>query len=415
MTDVAQHARLSRLQHWPEIVILGLGVTLCCAFGLITPYLLAVVGIILFVKQALQRELVTAYRETTALIFLAAWVVLAACYTITARQPADVALAFNFVMLLLYAPMRHELTRWARPGNARLVANLASAGVLVALAVALFQIVVLGQPRADNILFGAILLANTAILLGFLALIGVMTEGRYRWGYSAMPLVAVMIASMTGSRGPLVAILPLIAVATVAIARRHRIGFLKATAGGMLYAALCAAIVFLAPTRSISILSAIGDVAAQERVRDFTTQIRLDLYWAGYQAFLEQPIFGHGWARLMSAAWPYLPADKSPYIVLPQLHNDVVNFAVAAGVIGVGIYLALLTAPLFGVTRSPRDSQFNVRIYGVVVLVVAFACDGLTDLMLGFEFHTAFFATLVAILIGYCRDQTALNWPGPKT
>jgi len=408
VTDVAQHARLSQLQHWPEIIILGLGLVFCCAFGLITPYLLAVVGIILFVKQLLQRELLDAYREPTALIFLGAWGLLLVCYAISAKRPADVVLAFNVVMLLLYAPMRQELTRWARPTNARLVANLASAGVVVALGVALFQIVVLGQPRADNILFGAILLANTAILLGFLALIGVMTEGRNRWAYLAMPLVATMIASMTGSRGPLVAVLPLIGIATVAIARKHRLGPVQAAVGGVLYAALCAGIVFLAPTRSGSILSAIGDVAAAAGVRDFTTQIRLDLYWAGYQAFLERPIFGHGWARLMSAAWPYLPADKAPYLGLPQLHNDVINFAVAAGVVGVGIYFTILAAPIIGVLRrSPRDGQFDVRLYGVLVLVVGYVFDGLTDLMLGFEFHTAFYATLVAILLGYCRDQAS--------
>ena len=78
---------------------------------------------------------------------------------------------------------------------------------------------------------------------------------------------------------------------------------------------------------------------------------------------------------------------------------------IRAGVIGVGIYITLLAAPLIGVVRSPRDTQFNVRLYGVVVLVVAYLCDGLTDLMLGFEFHTALYATLIAILFGYCRDR----------
>ena len=97
MTDVAQHARLSRLQHWPEIVILGLGLVFCCAFGLITPYLLAIIGILLFVKQLWQRELVNAYREPTALVFLGAWGLLLVCYTISAKRPGDVVLAFNLV------------------------------------------------------------------------------------------------------------------------------------------------------------------------------------------------------------------------------------------------------------------------------------------------------------------------------
>lgn len=405
---MAQHARLSRLQHWPEIVILGLGLVFCCAFGLITPYLLAIVGILLFVKHLWQRELVSAYHEPTALIFLGAWCLLLVCYAISARRPGDVVLAFNFVMLLLYAPMRHELTRWARPANARLVANLASAGVLVALAVALFQIVVLGQPRADNILFGAILLANTAILLGFLALIGLMTEGPNRWAYLVMPVLGVVVAGLTGSRGPLLAVVPLMLVAAIFIARHFRIRATVVAAAGIGLVVLGAMAMWGMQSRALTVFTAIGEVLAGRDISaivDETTRYRLDLYWAGYQAFLEQPIFGHGWARLMSAAWPYLPANKAPYLNLPQLHNDVVNFAVAAGVVGVGIYLTILAAPVVGVLRSTRDTQFFVRLYGVVVLVVAYVCDGLTDLMLGFEFHTALYATLIAVLLGYCRDR----------
>jgi O-antigen ligase len=405
---MAQHARLSRLQHWPEIVILGLGLVFCCAFGLITPYLLAIVGIILFVKQLWQRDLVNAYREPTALIFLGAWGLLLVCYAISAKRPGDVVLAFNFVMLLLYAPMRHELTRWARPTNARLVANLASAGVMVALAVALFQIVVLGQPRADNILFGAILLANTAVLLGFLALIGVMTEGPNRWAYLVMPVLGVVVAGLTGSRGPLLAVVPLMLVAAIFIARHFRIRAAVVAGAGIGLVLVGAVAMWAMQSRALTVFTAIGEVLAGRDISaivDETTRYRLDLYWAGYQAFLQQPIFGHGWARLMSAAWPYLPADKAPYLSLPQLHNDVVNFAVAAGVVGIGVYLTLLAAPVIGVLRSPRDTQFGVRLYGIVILVVAYLFDGLTDLMLGFEFHTAFYATLAAVLLGYCRDR----------
>ena len=51
----ARQSRLARLDGWARIVILGLTLVLCCAFGLVTPYLLAVVGIVLFLKAALAR------------------------------------------------------------------------------------------------------------------------------------------------------------------------------------------------------------------------------------------------------------------------------------------------------------------------------------------------------------------------
>jgi O-antigen ligase len=409
MADAAaRQGRLARLDGWARIVILALTLVLCCAFGLLTPYLLAVVGIVLFFKGALAQQLPAAYGEPTSLLFVAGVGVLLACYAVTMREATDALLAFNFIMLILYGPIRLEFSKAAAPGNARRVANLASLGVLVALAVTLFQLYVIGAPRADNILFGAILLANTAIVLGFIALIGTMTDGPYRWGYLLMPVIGLVVAGLTGSRGPLLAVVPLMVIAAIFMARHFRI---SAWIAGLSAAGLVAAgggIIWAMQSRALTIFSAIGEVLAGRDVSslvDETTRYRFDLYVAGYHAFLQSPIVGHGWARLMSAAWPFLPADKAPYVSLPQLHNDVVNFAVAAGVIGVGVYLLFLAAPLAGILRSPRDSQFNVRLYGGLVLVTAYIFDGLTDLMLGFEFHTAIYACLAAILIGYCRDE----------
>lgn len=404
----ARQSRLARLDGWARIVILGLTLVLCCAFGLVTPYLLAVVGILLFLKAALARQLGAAYGESTALLFLAGVGILLACYAITMKEASDALLALNFIMLVLYGPIRLELSKAAAPGNARRVANLAALGVLVALAVALFQLYVIGVPRADNILFGAILLANTAILLGFIALIGTMTAGPYRWAYLLMPGIGLVVAGLTGSRGPMLAVLPLMLVASIFLAQHFRI---KAWIVALSVAGLVLAgglLVWLMQSRALTVFGAIGEVLNGgdiSSIVDVTTRYRLDLYWAGYQAFLQSPIVGHGWARLMSAAYPFLPIDKTPYVDLPQLHNDVVNFAVAAGAIGVGVYLLLLAAPLVGILRSPRDGQFSVRLYGGLVLVTAYVFDGLTDLMLGFEFHTAIYACLAAILIGYCRDQ----------
>ena len=409
MTETAtRQSRLARLDGWARIAILGLTLALCCAFGLVTPYLLAVIGLALFVKAAMARQLGAAYREPTALLFLAGVGTLLVCYAITMKEPTDALLALNFIMLVLYGPIRLELSKAAAPGNARRVANLAAFGVLVALAVALFQLYVIGVPRADNILFGAILLANTAILLGFIAVIGTMTDGPYRWAYLLMPGVGLVVAGLTGSRGPMLAVVPLVLVAAIFLARHFRIKawIVALGAGGLVLAG--ALLVWLMQSRATTLFSAIGDVLNGgdiSTIVDVTTRYRLDLYWAGYQAFLQSPIVGHGWARLMTAAFPFLPADKSPYLYLPQLHNDVVNFAVAAGVVGAAVYLLLLAAPLVGVLRSPRDGQFNLRLYGIVVLVTAYIFDGLTDLMLGFEFHTAIYACLAAILIGYCRDE----------
>ena len=77
----------------------------------------------------------------------------------------------------------------------------------------------------------------------------------------------------------------------------------------------------------------------------------------------------------------------------------------AGGVVGIACYVALLAAPIVLGLLSPRDSQRRLRLYGCTVISISYFFDGLTDLMFGFEFHTALYASILAILLGYCRDR----------
>jgi O-antigen ligase len=149
----------------------------------------------------------------------------------------------------------------------------------------------------------------------------------------------------------------------------------------------------------------IRGVLAGEAVADFSTRVRLQLYAAAIEAFQRSPWIGHGWHDMMEAIIPFLDPDAPGYARrLPQLHNDVLDFAVAAGVVGIISYLMLLAAPIVAALRSPPDSQRQMRLYGSSVLVAAYVGAGLTDLMFGFEFHTALYVAVAAIVLGYCRD-----------
>ena len=155
-----------------------------------------------------------------------------------------------------------------------------------------------------------------------------------------------------------------------------------------------------------SILSVIGAVAEGNAVVDETVRQRLVLYRAGWQSFQQSPWLGHGWGNIMSSVKPFL-ADSDQWLLtwLPQLHNDVLNFAVGAGIVGVACYFAIISAPLVGAWLSPRDRLRTFRLYGATVLTIVYIGGGLTDLMFGFEFHTFLFIMLTAILLGYCREQ----------
>jgi O-antigen ligase len=398
---------------WARRAILALTLVLSCVIGLITPYLLAMIGIVLWLALAFRRQLFAAYDDLAARLFLLAFVVLAACFAVTAKVPQDALFSFNFIMLVLFAPLGTLLARGASADNATRVADLALVGALVAFLAAGIGRYALNFGRAESPIFGAILLGNTAVLLGFLALPGILAPGsRRKWLYLAGPALGIGATVFTESRGPLIAVLPLLLVAAIFLGRGLKIRPLWLGLGGLAVIAVLMVGAFQFQGRIAALASIVGDLASGGTVADETTRIRLELYAAGYQAFLQSPWLGHGWANLMSSAKPFLSADYVQFAVLPQLHNDVIDFAVAAGVVGVAVYLLLIATPIIAASRSPKDSQYVARLFGCVLLVTAYVFDGLTDLMFGFEFHTALYVTLTAILLAYCRDPVVTKSKG---
>ena len=190
--------------------MLLLTLVLCCIVGLVTPYLLVAIGLGVTVTLLARGTLLQLSDGLAARLFAAVFVVLAICFALSARSPHDLIYALNFVMLLLFAPLRGLLQSGCRPRRRYRVARMALAGTVVALCVVGFDLLVLGDPRGQSPLLGAILLANTAVLLGFLSLLGTIApQSRYRWVYLAGPIVGIITALLTGSRGPLLAVLPL--------------------------------------------------------------------------------------------------------------------------------------------------------------------------------------------------------------
>jgi len=389
------------------VLTLALTLVLSCVMGLVTPYVMLALGaaLWLWLWMADTARLAAAYRMPAAFHFLLAFLVLAAAFLATARTPLDAVYGFNFIMLPLYAPIAFVLATQAGPGNGLRVARLALAGAGLACAMALVGVFVFGDPRGGNPVFGAILLANTAVLLGFLALLGLVGSAEpHRWVYVLGPLFGLATVMVTGSRGPVLAVAPLVALSIVFVGGRSRrtvLALVVAAALGLLVLGLVAV---FAGSRAATLIRIVGDLLAGHGIADETARIRLALYDAGWRAFLQSPLIGHGWAHLMGAVAPFLPPGQRHFAGYPQLHNDFINFAVAGGLVGIGTYALLLATPLLAALRTPRDSQYRLRLFGCALLSTAYFCDGLTDLMFGFEFHTALYVSITAILLTFCRD-----------
>lgn len=389
------------------ILILALVLVVSPVLGLITPYLVALLGIALWIVALARRRLLAAYAELPAQLLLAAFLVLGVLFALTADAPSDALRAFNFIMLLLFGPVVLLLSRQAGPGSAKHVAALAAAGVALGLLSILWDLLVNGADRPRGFNIGPIVLSNGLLAMGFLALgAALVTSGRRNLLYAAVPVAAILATVLTGSRGPLLSVAPLLLLSLiwfwlVRFRSSPRIALLALAA-----LSAAAAIGFvLFQGRAATMLEILQQLASGTAVVDETTRIRLVLYEAGWQAFLESPWIGHGWANMMQAAAAHLPPQDLVQARYPQLHNDLLNFAVAGGVVGILCYLVILATPLIGALASPRDSLRNFRLYGAGVLVITYFFGGLTDLMFGFEFHTMLFVMLTAILLGYCRER----------
>lgn len=396
----------ARFACWTAWVLLALSLTLSTLIGLLTPYLLGLIALGLLIVYIVRGKLLEVYRPLASRLFLLAFVLIAVEYAITAQQPRDILYAFNFAMLLLFAPVAHLLGGERGRVGPRHVVVLAAAGVVLTLAMVMVtDLMGSHRPRGFNI--GPIVLSNAALALAVVATMGTVAL-RNRWSLllPATLALAIVTTVITQSRGPLIAVIPLLLFTTIFL-------WFTRFRGSWTFTAMVALVVTLLTAGGYMVgrgrIGRLIDILAAfftgEQITDHTTQIRMALYKAGWRAFTEAPLFGHGWARLMSSATPYLSTKMAKEAAkLPQLHNDILNFLVAGGLVGLGIYLLIITTPIVVALASPRDSWRSARIYGTSALAIVYFGGGLTDLMFGHEFHTALYVMLNAIVLFACRD-----------
>lgn len=385
-------------------VLISLALVVSPLAGLVTPYLIGLIGLLLLITYLVTGQALRVFAGLTERTYLGAFIAIAGAFALSAKAPGDLAYIANFSMLLLFAPMLHLLDGQAREGRDRLLSWLAIVGMVLTMAMLYVQVRFVGvRPRGFNI--GSIVLANACIALSVIATLPLMRKGNWRDTFLlAAPVLALAIVWMTRSRGPLLAMPPLFLIVAFAVWRirlRGAAWFPLVVLPAII--ALLAVAVVLMSRGERSVADLLSELLNGGDVTNTAARARIVLQEAGWRAFLDSPWIGHGWAHLMDAVVPYLSPEDLRFARLPQLHNDVLNFAVSGGVVGIACYFAILTAPTIAAFRSVRDSYYAMRLYGTSALMAVYAAAGLTDLMFGHEFHTAFYITLNAIILGMCR------------
>ncbi|MDF2983180.1 MAG: hypothetical protein K0Q69_2952 [Devosia sp.] len=402
---------------WACLAMVVFLFALPCIVGRLTTYFVLLFAIFALLSPSVMAAFRSRSRNPIDAMFVIAAALPAIAFLFTSEEANDLLFAFNFLPLLLAVPLRWQLEKYAQVDSALLIGRLSLAGAGIAVIVGAVQVGMFGLERAGQPLMSTFHFADTAMLLGFTALVGLFAPGKRRhWIYLLGPVFGVLVALLSGTRGALIAapVLGFVALAFAlaqAPARHRGVTLIVAVA----VAALSAILLFVAAkaglTRALDGFSVTQDVIAGGAV-DQSTQERLTMLWGGWQAFLHAPLFGYGWLDMVPAILPYIPSDQiERMLTFRQLHNGLLSFAVGAGIPGIISFLILSVAPVIAVFRTPRDALFASRLYLAVTLCVAYAVFQLTIIMIGFEFHTVQYAFMTMVILGFVRVPAAAAAP----
>lgn len=362
-------------------------------------------GVLLLASLTIVAANWTALRQQPAmLIFLAAFVSLVVCFQATSQHPGDVVLAANFLGLLL-APVAYLLAR-ERPGarTILILAGLFALGALVGALTGSYDVFITHKDRATGWAQGGNLMARSVVPLGFLALAGIFaTKERWRWVFLLALPAALYALYLTGTRGVFVAVPLLGVIFLVALLRELRAPRLWYVGGAVLLLAAIAAVAVISP-RFLGIGSVLEQVTLNaSNVTDTATAQRLYMWEAGWHTFWKSPLIGFGFANFTEASKPY---------GIYMFHNDFLDMAVGAGLVGIFCWLAIIAAPVLGVLAMPRDRYADLRLYCALILSVSLFVFGLTDMTLGYDLPTTLYAFMTAVVLGAFREADPLNPAG---
>lgn len=403
--------------HWLRRALLAL----LLLTALVTPLVGGAVGVYLGLSAALA-SLVFAFDRTFLARALADWgvraillafAILCAAFVLSAKTADDPMAFVDFLALPLIVPAYALLARYAEERHVVLVSSLALVGCLVALAVALLQVRWLGMERArgDTV---SIFFADLSAMLAFLTLLGFLAvRSGWRWIFVAGHAAGLAACMAGGSRGALIGYAACYLCFAGFALLRETVSWPKRllTVALIPILSMGLGVALFDVSRASTVVSVVGEVASTGKAdSDKSATHRLAFWQGGIGAFLQSPVYGNGWWRRYDAAVPFMPndgLDRTWSDDTSHLHNDIINFASAAGVMGVLAYLLLMAAPVISAWRSPRTQIRPLRLLAAFGLTAGYLAFGLTDTMFVFEVPKSMFVLLAAVVMAFM-----LNSPG---
>ncbi|MCB8837419.1 O-antigen ligase [Aurantimonas sp. VKM B-3413] len=284
----------------------------------------------------------------------------------------------------------------------------AAIGGCVLLPIVLTQYFVFDMQRVSGFEGNPGPLSVVALLTCGLALLDL--SSKHPAGRNALALMgalgAIVALFLTGMRGSLPA-LPLVILIAVAARRRMLFGVWRRGSGRRrsLIAASCALAVaavglVVVPPLLLRLAETEANLDLLSTHPNAVTSIalRVDLYAAAWQAFLERPVFGWGASGLWQAVQPHLDPTLYNGFSFNHLHNIFLTVGVEAGLLGIAALILTIAAPLWTAWRWRSLPAGHDRLAFAAILISAYLIPGLTNIMFFHDILDSVWALSVATL-----------------
>ena len=143
---------------------------------------------------------------------------------------------------------------------------------------------------------------------------------------------------------------------------------------------------------------------------------RVQIYQAGYELFLERPVFGYGPGNERPEIRKKTAEIGGVGIAYSHAHNAALNAALRAGILGILALAAIVITPFAVAFRAERDEVGQAGFFILTGVLVVYLFSGVVGLMFGHDIHDTVFISAMsfALYLVFGRAPTADLTAGPE-
>lgn len=316
---------------------------------------------------------------------------------------------------ILAIPLLYLLIR-TRPSEGILWIGMSLGAILAGLN-AIYEVLGTGHSARAQGVTGAITYGNTALVMGFIAAIGIPYFRRLGSVYIFIPIAALLLgllgSFLSGTRGGWIA-LPVLTLLLIWNHWRPTYRYVAVACGLTLI--ITASLAFVVPHTNVHkrIDAGISEVTQylenRERYGGSSIGKRFEMWRAAWDLFAENPIFGGGMGNAFRnylqegiAVDEYHPATAGE--TMP--HNVFMNVLATRGLVGLAGLLALWLTLMYAFWAASKDLTIRIHALGIagLTLLIFYIISGLTHSVMNYGRPLTFFC-LYSILIVYLISES---------